>query len=205
MLDQFLNQLANTTWVEWLGMVAGITGVWLSIKEKIAAWPLFIICYSCYVYISYSVGLYAFMGMNIAFIAISLYGFWQWGRNRHGQIDELPITRTKKTHWPLVGLFLLLGTVGIGWWLGSREEANLPYLDAFATCSGLVAQWMLSRKHLETWIFWTISDVIYLSIFAYASSWPSVILFGVFIGLAVKGWHEWSRHADTSTSQAQNT
>jgi len=191
MINAILTQFAQTSWVEWLGMVAGISGVWLSIKEKIAAWPLFITCYGCYVYISYSHGLHAFMGMNIAFIAISLYGFWKWARNRHGPVDELPITRTKKTHRPLVGAFLLVGTVGIGWWLGSREEANLPYLDAFATCCGLVAQWMLGRKHLETWIFWILSDLVYLGIFIGSSSWPSVILFTVFIGLAIQGWREW--------------
>ncbi|PXA05374.1 hypothetical protein DDZ13_00470 [Coraliomargarita sinensis] len=191
MLDQFFNQLAETSPVEWLAMVVGISGVWLSIKEKIAAWPCFITCYSCYVYISYDYGLHAFMGMNIAFIAISLYGFWKWARNKEGAEDRLPITHTKKAHCPLVGLFLLLGTLGIGWWLGSGREANLPYLDAFATCCGFVAQWMLSRKHIETWFFWILSDLVYLGIFIQGPSWPSVILFSVFIILAVKGWKEW--------------
>ncbi|MFU8848237.1 MAG: nicotinamide riboside transporter PnuC [Opitutales bacterium] len=191
MIDILQTQLANTSWVEWLGMAAGITGVWLSIKEKIAAWPLFIACYCCYVYISYQHGLYALMGMNIVFIAISLYGFWKWSRNPGGQRVELPITRTKKAHWPLVGLFLLIGTVGIGWWLGRSGEANIPYLDAFATCCGFVAQWMLGRKHIETWIFWILSDIVYLSLFAQAQSWPSVLLFFVFIILAIKGWKEW--------------
>lgn len=190
-LDTLLTQFAKTSWVEWLGMLAGISGVWLSIKEKIAAWPLFITCYGCYVYIAYASGLHAFMGMNIGFIAISLYGFWKWARNKQGQVDLLPITRTKNVHWPLVGLFLLVGTVGIGWWLSSWEEANLPYWDAFATCCGFVAQWMLSRKHIETWVFWTLSDIVYLSIFAQSQSWPSVVLFTVFIVLAIKGWMEW--------------
>lgn len=189
--DTLYTQLAATSWVDWLGMAAGITGVYLSIKEKIAAWPLFITCYSCYVYISYRLGLHAFMGMNIAFIAISLYGFWTWGQQRRGPVKELPITRTKVAHWPLVGLFLLAGTLVIGWWLGSNGEAHLPYLDAFASCCGLLAQWMLSRKHIETWIFWIFSDIVYLGIFVAGQSWPSVILFSVFIVLAVKGWREW--------------
>ncbi len=191
MLDQLLNQLAATSWVEWLGMLAGITGVWLSIKENILAWPLFITCYSCYVYISYHYGLHAFMGMNIVFIAISLYGFWKWSRNKHGQVSDLPITRTRKAHWPLVGVFLLLGTLGIGSLLNTREEANLPYFDAFATCCGFIAQWMLSRKQIETWLFWILSDIVYLCIFLQGPSWPSVILFTVFILLAIKGWREW--------------
>ncbi len=190
-LETLLTQLAETSWMEWLGMTTGIVGVWLSIKEKVAAWLFFIACYVCYVYISHQFGLHAFMVMNVAFIGISIYGFWKWSRNRHGSIAQLPITRTKPRHWPLVGLFLLLGTLGVGAWLSSWEEASLPYLDAFAACCGFAAQWMLSRKHIETWIFWIISDLVYIAIFIISPSWPSVILFSVFIVLAIKGWLEW--------------
>ena len=191
MLDQFLTQLAATSWAEWLGMATGILGVWLSIKEKIAAWPLFITCYACYVYVSYQFGLFAFMGMNIVFIGISLYGFWKWSRNRSTGGDELPITETRKLHWPIVFSVLLLGTIGIGWFLDSKDNSNLPYLDALAACCGFVAQWMLSRKQIETWAFWILSDLIYLGIFLQGASWPSVILFTTFIILAIKGWLEW--------------
>lgn len=197
MLDQFLNQIAATSWVEWLGMATGMVGVWLSIKEKIAAWPLFILCYGSYVYISYHFGLHAFMGMNVVFIGISVYGWVKWSGRSRGDAPELPVSRTAKAHWPFVGLFIILATIAIGWLLAKRGEANLPYLDAFATCCGFTAQWMLSRKQIETWLFWIVTDIIYLGIFLQGQSWPSVILFTVFIGLAIKGWKEWQ----TSVSQ----
>ena len=191
MLDQLLTQLAEFSWVHWLGMATGILGVWLSIKESIAAWPLFITCYGCYVYISIQSGLFAFMGMNIVFIGISLYGFWKWSRGRLLEDAALPITTTRKEHWPIVFGSLLLGTIGIGWFLDSRDNSNLPYLDALAACCGFVAQWMLSRKQIETWVFWILSDLIYLAIFLQGASWPSVILFTTFIFLALKGWFDW--------------
>lgn len=191
MLDELLTQLAGTSWLEWLGMATGILGVWLSIQEKIAAWPLFITCYGCYVYISYQFGLFAFMGMNIVFIGISLYGFWEWTRNRDSGGDELPITTTRNRHWPILFALLIIGTGGIGWLLDARGSSNLPYFDAFATCCGFIAQWMLSRKQIETWVFWILSDLVYLAIFLQGASWPSVILFTTFIFLAIKGWLEW--------------
>jgi len=191
MLDTFFSQLANTAPVEWLGMITGILGVWLSIKERVAAWPLFIICYSSYVYISYRFGLQAFMGMNIVFIGISIYGWLKWTGKISQQATSPAITRTSKTHWPFVLLFLAASTLGIGWLLSLGAEAKIPYLDAFATSCGFTAQWMLSRKHIETWIFWIITDVIYLAVFAHGQSWPSVILFSTFIILAIKGWKTW--------------
>lgn len=200
MLDTFLTQLAQTSWVEWVGMATGIVGVWLSIKEKLGAWPLFIICYASYVYISYTFGLHSFMGMNVVFILISIYGWIKWSRPAPEGESELPVSHTNRKHWPLVLMFLAIGTLSIGWLLGISGEANQPHLDAFATCCGFVAQWMLSRKHLETWFFWIITDIIYVGLltpglFNEEGSWPSVVLFSIFILLAIKGWHDWKQQA----------
>ena len=191
-MEHFFDQLAATPPVEWVGMVAGIVGVWLSIKEKILAWPLFITCYGCYVYISYAFGLPALMGMNIVFIGLSVYGWVKWSR-QVGRGEPLHVSRTARHHWPLIGAFIALGTFGLGWVIANYGGANWPYVDALATCCGFTAQWMLGRKQIETWLFWIISDIIYLTLFAMGASWPSVILFGTFIVLAVKGWIDWRK------------
>jgi nicotinamide mononucleotide transporter len=200
-LGTFLEQLAATRWYEWLGMVAGITGVWLSIKEKIAAWAFFITCYSCYVYISYRSGLHAFMGMNIMFIGISIYGWTKWSRQDDGVASS--VTRTLRAHLWIVLTCIALGTVGIGYLLASTGAANQPYLDAFATCCGFSAQWMLGRKQIETWLFWIISNSVYAGIFISAGLWPSVLLFAVFILLAIKGWREWQVQVNGRTPTIQ--
>ncbi len=206
MLETIYAQLIATTWVEWLGMLTGIVGVWLSIKEKIAAWPLFIACYACYVYISYEFGLRAFLGMNVVFIGISIYGWIKWSRPSAAEAaPELPVSRTARRHWlPLLGT-LGLGTLAVGALLQATGETQVPYLDAFATCCGFVAQWMLSRKHIETWLFWILSDLIYLGLFAAGGSWPSVFLFATFITLAIKGWRDWDSNIAASASQHQAT
>lgn len=198
MFDQLINQLAATSWVEWLGMVTGIAGVWLSVRQKIAAWPFFIICYSSYVLIGYRVGLLSFVGMNAVFIGISAYGWLKWAGSIGKDQAELPVSHTSRTHWPFLLVFLLIGTAGIGWLLAGGGEARLPYLDAFATSCGFVAQWMLGRKQIETWIFWIILDGIYFFIFASQEAWPSVILFSTFIVLAIHGWGTWQREIATT-------
>jgi nicotinamide mononucleotide transporter len=192
MFEQFLSQLATTSWVEWLGMSTGMVAVWLSIKEKVAAWLLFLVCYSSYVYVGYHFKLHAFMGMNVVFIGIAVYGWTKWAAKKNGTESALSISRTKAGHWPLVGLFLIGSTLLIGLLLNSLDGARFAFLDAFATSCAFTAQWMLSRKHVESWLFWLISDIIYLGIFASGQLWPSVLLFAVFIVLALKGWREWN-------------
>lgn len=126
MLEEFLNQLAATSWVEWLGMVTGMLGVWLSIKEKVAAWFFFLICYTSYTYIGYLFGLKAFMGMNVIFVGISIYGWWKWATANEVDTPLLKPTRTCPRHWPAVGLFIVVGTALVGLLLNQFAGVEFP-------------------------------------------------------------------------------
>ncbi|MEN8661216.1 MAG: nicotinamide riboside transporter PnuC [Lentimonas sp.] len=191
MPDNFLEQLGQIS-IDWFAMVTGIVGVWLSIKEKLLAWPLFICCYASYIYISYRSGLYAFSGMNAVFVGIAAYGWYNWANASRDTSDSgTQIAHMPARHWAKIAAFVALGTFAIGWLLSNTGEARLPYIDAFATCCAFTAQWMLSQKYVENWIFWIITDVIYTVFFFNDQIWPSVILFIVFIFLAIKGWREW--------------
>jgi len=192
MLETLWEQLRATTPVQWIAMTAGLAGVWLSIKEKVAAWPLFILCYGCYVYL-YAGNLNAFAGMNTVFIFISVYGWIKWAKNPGGEGGEVPVTRTPRAHWPVIGAILVGATIAAGWLLSRSGQTTVPYLDAFATFCGFTAQWMLSRKHIETWLFWIVSDLIYLVLVLRQRDLPTTLLFIGFLILAVKGWREWKR------------
>lgn len=173
-------------------MLSGIVAVWLGIKEKTLAWPCFILCYACYVYISYDFGLVALTGMNLVFIGLSLYGWVKWSRLA-GKETEIQVSHIASRHWPIVIAFLCVGTLGLGWLLTKSGGATQPYWDAFATSCAFTAQWMLGRKQIETWIFWIASDLVYIALFAIGGLWPTVILFTIFTGLAIKGWLDWSQ------------
>ena len=199
MLEILREQLLQTTWPEWLGIVTGVTGVFLGIKEKLAAWPLFILCYAAYVYISYQCSLWAFMGMNIVFIVLSVYGWSKWARGAGQDESEVAISHVPRQHLIVAIGLLGLGTVGLGSLLVWRGEANAPYLDSFATCCGFIAQWLHSRKHIETWLFWIASDLVYIRLLGEQGSLTSVVLFGIFILLAIKGWGEWRQRVVSAT------
>ncbi len=204
MLETLCEQFAALSWVQWLGFATGVTGVYLSIKERLLAWPLFILCYSCYVYLSYQYGLKSFMLMNTIFIGISIYGWQKWARGQHaGQGDDIPVSHVRKPHLLIALALIVVGTVGLGSLFQKTGEAAMPYLDSFATCCGFIAQWLLSRKHVETWIAWIITDCVYIYLLAKQGALTDVLLFTIFIILALKGWKEWRapiRQAQTQTA-----
>lgn len=201
-MDTLPQEPALLSIVEWLGVLTGIAAVALSIRQKVLAWPGFILCYACYVFISYASGLIAFMGLNVVFIGLSVYGWIQWAQGADKVDKAIHVSRTARCHWPVVIILIVTGTLGLGWLLSRAEGASYPHLDGLAVFCALVAQWMLSRKHVESWLFWIISDLIYLTIFALAGLWPSVFLFAIFTALAIKGWVEWNRDLKPSVHTA---
>jgi nicotinamide mononucleotide transporter len=190
---KLLAQLSEINLVDWFAMVTGIAGVYLSIKEKVSAWPLFILCYAAYVYISFRGSYYAFGGMNILFVGLAAYGWLKWSTSTVENGDsDIKISHLAAKHRLSVALSICIGTLSIGYLLSATGEARLPYYDAFATSCALVAQWMLGRKHVENWFFWIAADSVWLFFFFNDRIWPSVILFSMFIFLAIKGWMEWT-------------
>jgi nicotinamide mononucleotide transporter len=179
--------------LEYLGTVAGILGVWFSIKEKIVTWPTFIICYTVYVYLAFEAGLLANMSLNILFIVLSAYGWWQWKQVEEGSSTEgtKAIQHTSRKLWIINVLFWIIGTVVIGYLLESYTQSFQPYLDAFATSVAFSAQWMLSKKYIGTWLCWLISDTIFINLWALQGYWVTVFLFFTFMVLAIYGWRQW--------------
>lgn len=193
MLENAWQQVTATSWIEWLGSLAGIIGVYFSIKEKIAAWALFLVCYAVYIYLSYQAELYAAVAMNAFFIVISIYGWLNWSTALTTGIASINISKATKNGLIVALTFIFFGTIGIGGALHIFTSAYMPYLDACALCSSFTAQWMLSRKYVENWFFWILADLIYLGLWLAQGYLVSAILFTIFISLATRGWLEWRR------------
>ena len=193
MLENAWQQVTATSWIEWLGSLAGIIGVYFSIKEKIAAWALFLVCYAVYIYLSYQAELYAAVAMNAFFIVISIYGWLNWSTALTTGIASINISKATKKGLIVALTFIFFGTIGIGGALHIFTSAYMPYLDACALCSSFTAQWMLSRKYVENWFFWILADLIYLGLWLAQGYLVSAILFTIFISLATRGCLEWRR------------
>lgn len=209
MLDTLIAYFKAASAIEYIGTVAGILGVWFSIKEKILTWPTFILCYSIYVFLAFQAGLYANMVLNVVFIFISFYGWWHW-KQSHSDTTQTkqaegdrraPIRHTTHALWLKNIVFWILGTAAIGYLLDSQTQAFQPYFDAFATSVAFSAQWMLSKKYIGTWLCWLISDTIFINLWALQGYWVTVGLFFTFMVLAVYGWRQWQNTLDTSAVQ----
>jgi nicotinamide mononucleotide transporter len=95
--------------IEALAVAFGIAAVFLSARQNIWSWPLGIVNVGLYIIVFRDARLYADMGLQVVYIALSLYGWWHW---LHGgeNATVLRVSRVPAREAGLLALSFLAGT-----------------------------------------------------------------------------------------------
>lgn len=177
--------------LEVIAAAFGVISVYLSTRQNIWSWPTAIVNVALYTVVFYQGRLYGQMGLQPIYLALSVYGWYQW---LHGgeQHTELRVSRASPR------LFGALAALNLVLWLVlaavlRQTDAALPWLDALLTTTSLVAQWMMTRKILQNWLIWIAVDVVYVPMFVSQGLYATAVLYAAFLVLAVMGYVEWRR------------
>jgi nicotinamide mononucleotide transporter len=190
-IDQ-LTALAIANRWEVLAVITGIISVYLSTRENIWSWPTALVNVALYFVVFLEAKLYADMGLQAVYFALSLYGWYEWlygGENR----TELRVSRTPRALGIRLAIIGVACAAVLGTLLARFTDAALPYIDSATTSTSLVAQWMMTRKILENWSVWVAVDVVYIAMFIFKRLYLTAGLYAVFLVLAVMGYVQWKR------------
>lgn len=178
--------------IEWIAAAFGVVSVFLSVRENVWSWPTAIVNTALYVVVFRHARLYADMGLQVVYIAISVYGWYHWlyGGAGHGGLRVSRIRRRELLYLPVLAA---AGTLTLGTLLGRYTDAAIPYLDSALTVCSLIAQWLMTRKVLENWMLWVALDVAYVGLFIHRALYPTALLYAVFLVLAAMGHVQWTR------------
>jgi nicotinamide mononucleotide transporter len=86
--------------------------------------------------------------------------------------------------------------------MASFTDAAVPYWDAFTTVASLVAQWLLTRKKVESWVFWIAVDLVAIGVYIYKSLLLTAGLYTLFLIMATMGFMAWQQSFRTTTQEA---
>ena len=169
----------------------GVISVYLSTRQNIWSWPTAIVNVALYAVVFYQGRLYGQMGLQPIYLALSVYGWYQW---LHGgeQHTELRVSSASPRLLATLAFLNLVAWLALAAVL-RRTDAALPWLDALLTTTSLVAQWMMTRKILENWLLWITVDVVYVPMFISQRLYATALLYGAFLVLAAMGYVEWRR------------
>jgi nicotinamide mononucleotide transporter len=193
-IEGFVNGWQQMTWLEGIAVFFGIASVYYSMKENILVFPTGIISTLIYVWICLQVGLYADMGINAYYFAMSIYGWYIWSRPTQGG-ETLPVT------WLNIqgiagSVLLFFGSYAILAFILLRfTDSNVPYIDSFTTASAFVGMYLMAKKKVENWIAWIITDLVSVPLYFYKGLILTSFQFLFFTILAVLGLIAWIKSA----------
>lgn len=192
-MDLILKWLSGN-YIELLGAILGMAYIIFSIRQNILTWPVGLLTSILYVWVFFDSKLYADMGLQIYYVVISIYGWYEWlyGNKTNGK-TKLSISRLT----PKLGFYLSVISLAIFlliWFiLKNFTDSPVPMADALATGLSIVATWMLARKILEHWLVWVFVDAFSIGLFWYKDLHPTVILFVIYTIMAFGGFIEWKK------------
>ena len=175
-----------------VGVASGAVAVWLTVRENVWCWPIGIVNVLLSAIVFAQAKLYADAGLQLVYVALCLYGWYAW---LHGGADRgaLAVART-----PGFAKVALAGggiafAAGLGFLLHRHTDAALPYWDASTASFSLAAQWMQTRKWIESWLVWIVVDVVYVGIYVVKGLFLMAGLYAAFLVLAVAGLVAWRK------------
>lgn len=180
------------SWTEVLGFGSGALCVWLVARQHIANWPTGIANNLFFILLFTQAGLYADAGLQLVFITLAVYGWWNWAR-RGPDTAKVVVRRTTRVEWYLLTAAGAAGLAGLTWLLDARTDSTVPFWDALTTVLSLMATYGQCRKRLESWWLWIAADVVYIPLYAYKGLYLTSILYIGFMALCVMGLRGWSR------------
>jgi nicotinamide mononucleotide transporter len=177
-------------WLEVSAVVLAILYLLLAIRQNIGCWAAAAASTLLYLYIMYRAGLYMESALQLFYLAMAAYGWYEWryGGAGHGEL--------KVSTWPWQRHLIALAAVALlvlvsGGLLTRYTAAALPFADSFTTWGAVVATFMVARKILENWLYWFVIDGVSIGLYLSRELYFTAALFGVYLVMIVFGYRAW--------------
>jgi nicotinamide mononucleotide transporter len=179
-------------WIEVAGIITSVLCVWFNTQQNIWGWFWAIVASGIYAVTFYQSKLYSDMELQLVFIVLSIYGWYEW---KFGGKQQTTLT-VSKISMPIALIclgFLVIFTLASGYFHSKNTDASIPYMDSFLTAMSLVATWMAARKYIENWSVWIVANIFYVGVYFSRELYGTSILYFILILLPIKGIIDWRK------------
>jgi nicotinamide mononucleotide transporter len=174
-------------YLELTGVVFGFLYLILIIYKKPVAWFFGIISAALYCFIFFTSNLFFQSNLQLFYIALGLYGWWNWGK----QVKIQHTTWHLKNH--LIGIFCCTAiTILIGAEFNRVGQA-LPYLDALISVFSVFATYLTTKAIYENWYYWIIINLLSIVLFHSQQLYLTEFLFMGNLILSFHGLFRWRK------------
>ncbi|PID54872.1 MAG: nicotinamide mononucleotide transporter [Gammaproteobacteria bacterium] len=192
-LQQAVDTLLATSALELIAVALGLAYLLLAARENIACWYAAFVSTAIYTLLFWDVSLYMESVLQVYYLAMAIYGWWQWRGGNNGS-ETLPIRSFSALQHGLAIVTVLTAVVITGFLLERHTDAALPYLDAFTTWGAVLTTWMVAKKILENWLYWIVIDSAAIYLYLQRGLALTALLFALYVLLCIFGYIEWQKH-----------
>ncbi|EQB33088.1 nicotinamide riboside transporter PnuC [Sphingobium ummariense] len=178
--------------LEWVAAALGLVNIWLVVRRSIWNYPFGIAMVVLYGFVFFEARLYSDALLQIFFLIVQFYGWWNWAHARAdaGAVEVRLLTARARIAW-LGGA--AAATLGWGWLMHRYTDAAFPWWDAGVAMLSVAAQILMSRRYVENWLLWIAVDAIAIGLYAARGLTLTALLYAVFLGMAIGGLLGWRR------------
>ena len=100
-----------------------------------------------------------------------------------------------------MGLFTVVAISAATVYLQRVQDAA-PFLDACTAVLSICAQYLLTKKILENWWLWVLTDAISVGLYLYKSLALTALLYSIFLAMCITGLVQWRRTLRNSQAES---
>ena len=184
--------LINPILMEITAVVFAIIYLLLAVKQDVRCWYAAIFSSFLYFFIMMSANLYMEAYLQIFYIFMAIYGWFQWNKISEDKSKFIVRTWSIKQHLIVISSVIFLAYIS-GSLLNMYTEAALPFIDALTTWGAIIATYMVAKKLLENWIYWFVIDSISVLLFMSRGLYLTSVLFFVYLIIIYFGYKSWTK------------
>lgn len=178
--------------LETIAVILGLINITLLVVRNIWNYPFGIAMVCCYAFIFYGAKLYSDALLQIFFLLVQIYGWWNWARAaQNAEDDRIPVLVLNKTNQLAILGFLIVLSLGWGMMMARFTDAAFPYWDGTIAMTSVVAQILLARRYIENWVLWILVDLLAVGLYWTKGLHLTAGLYGVFLIIAAVGLYQW--------------
>ncbi len=195
--EQFIADIQNTRWYEYIAVFTGIASVWYSRKENILVYPVGLINTIIYIYISVKGNLFGEAGVNFYYTVMSIIGWYMWLKKDTKKEIALHVTTSTKKEWLLQIAFFLFFYITIflilTYFKKQFYDGVIPWADAFASATAFTGMWLMTKKKVESWYWWIATNFASIPLYFVKHYVFTSVYYLVLLIMAVLGLFEWMK------------
>ncbi len=174
---------SNLFWIEFFAVIFNLLFTFLYLKGNASCYVFGVLGPLMFIYLCYSKKLYAETFLQVFYIAMAIYGYFNLGAE--WRVEHWPIQK----HIPyIIGGFLT--TLAIAFYLKKKTDASLPLPDTFTTVFAVIGTWLMMNYVHENWLYFIAINVVSLFIYPMRGMWLSSLMFAIYLLMAIDGYFE---------------